>query len=199
MTPQTQETSRPIAAAPGRYAVLHVGCGPASPEKLHACFREPCWREIRVDIDPAVAPDIVASVTDLSMIPTASVHAVWSSHNLEHLFAHEVPRALAEFHRVLRPEGFALITLPDLQKVAELVLRDHMEDTVMTASIGVITTRDIIYGHGPSIAAGQHFMAHKTGFTARTLGEALLEAGFGHVDINRTGYDLWALAENQPR
>ena len=37
-------------------------------------------------------------MTDMSMVDSAAVDAVWSSHNLEHLYAHEVPVALGEFH-----------------------------------------------------------------------------------------------------
>ena len=85
------------------------GCGPFSAEKLHSVFRGPNWREIRVDIDPAVKPDIQASITDLRKdVPDASIDAIWSSHNIEHLYDHEVDPALREFVRVLRPEGFAL-------------------------------------------------------------------------------------------
>src|SRR3954451_8011278 len=96
--------------------VLHVGCGVKLPHKLHQAFHTPEWRELRLDIDPNVQPDIVGSITDMRMVETASVDAVWSSHNLEHLYAHEVPVALAEFYRVLRPGGFLLITMPDLQQ-----------------------------------------------------------------------------------
>lgn len=177
------------------YTVLHVGCGLPHPEKLHAAFRAPGWREVRLDKDPSVAPDIVASITDLSMIPAGSVHAVWSSHNLEHVHAHEVPLALSEFYRVLRPEGFALITLPDLQKVAELIAADRLAEPAYESAVGPITPLDILYGHRPSIAAGHTLMAHKTGFTATSLGRALLLAGFHSVDVNRSGFDLWALAE----
>jgi hypothetical protein len=194
MTIQTMTETQGQAAQAAQLTVLHVGCGPRNPAKLHPIFHEPGWREVRLDADPGVGPDIVASITDLSMIASGSVHAVWSSHNLEHVYAHEVPLALSEFYRVLRPEGIALITLPDLQKVAELVIADQLQATVMASSLGPITTLDIIYGHSPSIAAGQLYMAHKTGFTATTLGEALLQAGFAKVEVNRSGYDLWALA-----
>src|SRR5207248_2053781 len=118
--------------------VLHIGCGTYRPDKLHAQFRVPGWRELRLDADPAVEPDIVASMTDMSMIPSGSVHAIWSSHNLEHIFAHEVAQALKEFHRVLHPEGFALITLPDLQRVAELIAADRLEDTAYMSAAGPI-------------------------------------------------------------
>ena len=112
----------------GVKTVLHVDCGPYNPAELHKTFHGPGWRELPLDIDPRVAPDIVASMTVLPLAGQA-VDAVWSSHNLEHLYAHEVAVALGEFHRVLKPDGFALITLPDLQKVAELVAADRLEDT----------------------------------------------------------------------
>src|SRR5580693_1430150 len=104
----------PQPTSSGTRIVLHVGCGPADGQSLHQSFRGPEWREIRVDLDPDVKPDLVASITDLKPIADGSVDAVWSSHNLEHLSAHEVPVALGEFFRVLAPAGVVLITLPDL-------------------------------------------------------------------------------------
>lgn len=194
LDPATATGPDPDPTAPGR-VVLHVGCGPYSPEKLHRHFRGPGWRELRLDIDPAVGPDIVGSITDLAAIATASVDAVWSSHNVEHLHAHEVPRALGEFLRVLRPGGFALITLPDLQRVAELVAADRLEDPAYLSPAGPIAPLDTLYGHRASIARGNLFMAHHTGFTATTLDGALRRAGFGTVRTQRLGFDLWAYAE----
>ena len=70
--------------------VLHVGCGPQNPEALHPVFRHPQWQELRLDINPAVKPDIVGSMTDMQAVADDSVDAIWSFHNLDHLFAHEV-------------------------------------------------------------------------------------------------------------
>jgi predicted SAM-dependent methyltransferase len=36
--------------------------------------------------------------------------ALYSSHNIEHVFAHEVVPTLKEFRRVLKPDGFVVIT-----------------------------------------------------------------------------------------
>ena len=84
-----------------RKRVLHVGCGIYAEEKLHGVFRGSDWQEIRVDIDPAVKPDIQASITDLRKhVLDASVDAIWSSHNIEHVYDHEVDRVLREFVRV---------------------------------------------------------------------------------------------------
>ncbi len=183
-------------APPALRTVLHVGCGMADPRKLPPAFFEPgAWRELRLDIDPGVVPDIVATITDMSMVESGSVDAVWSAHNLEHLFAHDVPLALAEFRRVLRPEGFALITVPDLQRAAELVAQDRLAEAAYVSPAGPIAPLDMLYGHGAAIAAGNHFMAHRTGFTARTLGIALRQAGFGMVRVIRdNAFALWATA-----
>ncbi|NBD32122.1 MAG: methyltransferase domain-containing protein [Cyanobacteria bacterium] len=175
--------------------VLHVGCGPYNPKKLHATFRTEEWQEVRLDINEAVQPDILASLTDMSAVADHSVDAVWSSHNVEHLYPHEVAIALGEFRRVLKADGFALITLPDLQKVAALVAEDQLEDPAYQSPAGPIAPLDMIYGHRASIARGNHFMAHKTGFTAKTLGNALIKAGFAQVRLKRgNNFDLWAIA-----
>jgi predicted SAM-dependent methyltransferase len=177
--------------------VLHVGCGPRGPHRLHPVFAAGGdWEEIRLDLDPAVQPDIVCSTVDMrGHVPSASVDAVWSSHNMEHLHDHEVPRALAEFHRVLRPDGFFLMRCPDLQSVMEAFLENGLESVAYTSPAGPITPLDMIYGHRPSIAAGNAFMAHKTGFTDMRLARMLLEAGFAGVNTKRAhGFDLWAVA-----
>lgn len=181
---------------PALRTLLHVGCGAAHPDKLPAAFFAPgAWAELRLDIDPSVAPDIVASITDMSVIADASVDAVWSSHNIEHLFAHEVPVALAEFRRVLRPGGFALIATPDLQQAAALIASGQLEDAAYQSAMGPIAPLDILYGFRPSIAAGNHFMGHRTGFTAGTLERLLLAAGFASAQVVRDGhFALWATA-----
>ncbi len=157
--------------------VLNVGCGYPLRQKLHRHFHGPEWREIRLDLDPAVQPDIVCSIIDIGPIAADSVDAVWSSHNLEHLQRHEVPLALAEFLRVLKPHGLLLLTLPDLQQVARLVAEDRLEDSAYISQSGPITPLDMIFGHTASLARGNQFMAHRTGFTARSLQQAADRSG----------------------
>jgi SAM-dependent methyltransferase len=182
------------AAASRKKIVLNVGCGYPARQGLHTSFHGDEWREVRLDIDSGVSPDIVCSITDMQPVGTGSIDAVWSSHNLEHLQRHEVPKALDEFMRVLRPGGYLLLTLPDLQRIAELVAGDALEDEAYLSPSGPITALDMIYGHTPSLARGNHHMAHKTGFTARTLRQLLVDAGFSGVTLQREGYSLWARA-----
>ncbi|MBV8936039.1 MAG: methyltransferase domain-containing protein [Alphaproteobacteria bacterium] len=194
------DPSGPDAPAAPAKIVLNVGCGYPLRQKLHPHFHGPEWREVRLDLDPAVQPDIVCSITDISPVETDSVDAVWSSHNLEHLQRHEVPLALAEFIRVLKPHGLLLLTLPDLQQVAQLVVEDRLEDSAYISQSGPITALDMIFGHTASLARGNKFMAHRTGFTARTLYKLLTEAGFVEVMLRRgSSFDLWATGHKPER
>jgi len=183
----------PGAAAAPTKIVLNVGCGYPLRQRLHRHFHGPEWREIRLDLDPAVQPDIVCSITDIGPVAADAVDAVWSSHNLEHLQRHEVPLALAEFIRVLKPHGLLLLTLPDLQQVARLVAEDRLEDSAYISQSGPITALDMIFGHTASLARGNQLMAHRTGFTARSLHKLLTEAGFVEVALRHgASFDLWA-------
>jgi predicted SAM-dependent methyltransferase len=184
-----------VGQHPGKRVVLHVGCGPHRSEYLEREFPKPDWVEVRLDIDASAKPDIVASMTDLTMIESAAVDAVFSSHNLEHLFAHEVPIALREFSRVLAPLGYALIGVPDLQRVAAMIAEDKIADTAYVSPAGPIAPIDMVYGHRGYIARGMIYMAHKTGFTARSLAQSLVDNGFARADVSRRDWDLWAIAQ----
>jgi len=176
--------------------VLNAGSGPYSPTKLHRLFSDATWREIRLDIDSRANPDMVASVTNMREVVTdASFDAIWSSHNLEHLYAHEVPVALAEFRRVLKADGFALIATPDLETVARLIVDSGLETIAYTSPAGPITPLDMLYGHSPSIGRGNTFMAHKTGYTCDRLGRLIVEAGFAEALVtNASPFELLAIA-----
>ena len=174
--------------------LLHVGCGYKTIKHLPALFHEN-WEEIRLDLDPRTKPDIVGSVVDLSAIDDNSVDTVYSSHNLEHLYSHEVIPALKEFIRVLKPTGFSVITLPDLQSIAQLIVDDKLMDVAYQSKVGAISAIDMVYGHRTSVAAGNRFMPHCTGFTRTSLTAALNNAGFKEVRVLRGNhFDLWAIA-----
>jgi SAM-dependent methyltransferase len=176
--------------------LLHVGCGPKRKAQTTRGFQGDDWRELRLDIDPAVAPDILGTMTDMSAVADASVDALYSSHNIEHLYPYEVPIALAEFARVLRPEGFVVLTCPDLKSVAALVAEDKLLDAAYTSPAGPISAIDMIYGHRSALARGNHYMAHRCGFTLKVLLGTLRSVGFAEVaGMERPKYfDLWAVA-----
>ena len=179
---------------------LHVGCGHKRKDRTTAGFAD--WKELRFDIDDTVLPDLVGTMTDMSSVASASVNAIFSSHNIEHLYPHEVPKALAEFVRVLSDDGFAVITCPDIQSVCALVAEDKLTEPAYTSPAGPIAPLDILYGHRASMAQGNLYMAHRCGFTERVLTGTLKTAGFASVASIKRGapfFDLWALASKTPR
>lgn len=184
-----------IAAPPGARLVLHVGCGMPEETGLHERFLGSEWVELRLDVDPGVQPDIVATITDMSPVPDASVDAVYSHHNIEHVFAHEVPLVMSEFFRVLKPGGEVLLGTPDLQNVARTIASGRLEDPLYRSGSGKITALDIVYGLRSDLASGREYMAHKTGFTRGTLARKLGAAGFVDIEVTRAvPYALWASA-----
>lgn len=181
--------------------VLHVGPGHRrNGAPLPPCFQGQGWRELRLDIDPANEPDLLGSMLDMAAVASGSVAAVYSAHNIEHVHAHEVPVVLGEFFRVLQADGYAVITCPDLQAVAALIANDQLTEPAYQSPAGPISPLDILYGHGAALAAGHHAMAHKCGFTLKTLTTALQAAGFQAVAGKRRarGFDLWVVATRKP-
>ncbi len=180
--------------------ILHVGPGhKQSGAKLPVVFQSSEWQEIRFDIDPANEPDIVGSMLDMSMVDSRSVDSVYSSHNIEHVYAHEVKKVLDEFLRVLKDDGFLVITCPDLQTICGLVAQDKLGEPAYQSPAGPITPLDILYGHGAAIADGHVYMAHKCGFTQKTLTQSLQQAGFTTIAGKRrlAAFDLWFVASKK--
>ena len=182
---------------------LHVGCGPKRKNQTTRGFNTPEWAEIRLDIDASVQPDVIGTMVDLSAVESDSVDAIYSSHNIEHLYPHEVPLALAEFLRVLKPNGFFVATCPDLQSVCKLIAEDKLTDTAYTSPAGPIAPLDILYGHRPAMAKGNLYMAHRCGFTQKVLSGTLQSCGFKSVATMARGrapfFDLFALASKSER
>ncbi len=178
---------------------LHVGCGPSRKEQAGPVFSGDDWHELRLDIDPSVQPDIIGTMTDMSAVDDESVDAVFSSHNIEHLYPHEVGLALAEFKRVINRNGFVVITCPDLQSVCRLVADDKLTDTAYMSPAGPIAPLDILYGLRSALAAGNLYMAHRVGFTLKVLMSTLTASGFQRVaGIQRPQYlDLYVLGTKQ--
>jgi len=114
----------------------------------------------------------------MKLVETASVDAVYSAYNIDHIYAHEVPIALGEFYRVLKDDGLVIIKCPDLQSVAEAVVQDKLLDTLYVSPIGPISAIDIMYGNRQEISDGNKYMEKKVGFTYTALDRSFFEAGF---------------------
>ena len=152
--------------------VLHVGCGTTPlPVFMRHCA------EVRLDVDPAAKPDLVA---DMAHLPAdiGPFDGVFSCHSLEHLYPHDVGPCLEGFRRVLKPGGVVIVHVPDLEGVAAT------DEVLFMSQVGPITGLDMIYGHRASLKDCPA-MAHHSGFVADTLRDALEAAGFLNVKVER--------------
>ena len=182
--------------------LLHVGCGMKDKSQTTPGFASPDWVETRYDIDQSVTPDVVGSLVDLAAFSDETMDAVFSSHNIEHLYPHEVPQALSEFCRVLNDDGYLVITCPDLRGVCELVAQDRLLEAAYESPAGPIAPIDILYGFRKALAEGNLYMAHRCGFTEKVLRASLHQAGFETtVSMARPApfYDLFALGSKRLR
>ena len=187
-----------MSGAQRERVLINVGCGLRNASTLPGYFDD--WRQLRVDIDAAVQPDILADLTDLSPIPDGSADAVWAAHCVEHLYEHQVKIALAEFRRVLREDGFVCVIVPDLQIVAQYVAADRLHETLYDSPAGPVTPHDIVFGFGAAIAGGRTSMAHRCGFTPTMLQRCFSELPYGEVLLRRRSaeFELVAVARATP-
>jgi len=125
-------------------------------------------------VDNRLAPNyFLRNVDDLYGVRSRSVSVLYSSHTLEHtsLVRGETARALAEWHRVLRPGGLLFLSVPDLEMLARLYLR-HSYPTALRDML-----QHMIYG-----GQDDPFDYHLSGFDERVLRGLLLKAGFCEVE-----------------
>ena len=142
------------------------------------------WKQVLLDIDPRSGADVICDARELQSRPAAKFDAIYCSHNLEHYFAHDVPKVLSGFHHVLKPDGFVELKVPDIQALMEHLVRYGMglDDPLYMSPFGPVTALDVIYGFGKEIReSGSDFWAHKTGFSPKRLERAVMQAGFPFV------------------
>lgn len=124
------------------------------------------YKEITLDIDKTYNPDIVADVKDLSALPSESFDCIFASHILEHIHYFLVPTVLKEFQRILKPNGFARIVVPNIKIVSEYLENDCMLDTIYESNSGPVTALDLLYSQKYYTRKNSFdFAFHKTGFT----------------------------------
>ena len=174
--------------------LVNLGSGGGT-ARLPAFFEH--WRNVRVDVDPATEPDLVADLVDLGAIPADTADAVWVCHSLEHLYRHQVVGALSEMRRIVKPSGFVCVRVPDLQTVAGHIADDRLHEVLYTSEAGPVTAHDVLFGFGPDVARGRTAMAHRTGFTPTVLVRSLKQAGFASLFVRRQpNLELVALARD---
>lgn len=140
------------------------------PLKLHIGGQEthPDWKILDVESRPEV--DYVANAQDLSQFESNSIDVIYASHVLEHFYYNlnnELIDTLKEWHRVLKPEGKLLISVPDLKTLCWIYLNPNL------LPIERHQLMRIMFGGQTNI-----YDVHKVGFDFEILALYLEESGF---------------------
>jgi predicted SAM-dependent methyltransferase len=170
-----------VLADPARRNVLNVGGGSRA---IALPGHYAGWGQLMLDIDPRAQPDVLLDARELAQLDAELFDAVYCSHNLEHYYAHDVPKVLAGFAHVLKADGFAEIRVPDVAAVAREIAQQgrDLDDILYSSPAGPISVHDVLYGLARTIQkTGDDYFAHKTGFTPRRLAATLSAAGFAQV------------------
>jgi predicted SAM-dependent methyltransferase len=138
--------------------------------KLHIGGKKPHPEWKILDVEPRPEVDYVANADDLSLFESNSIESIYASHVLEHFYYglnNQLINTLKEWHRVLKPGGNLLISVPDLKTLCWLYLNPNLMPLERHHLMR------IIFGGQTNI-----YDVHKVGFDFEILALYLEEAGF---------------------
>lgn len=107
-----------------------------------------------------------ADVSSLPFYKDNSVELIYACHVLEHFGRHEYRDVLAEWYRVLKPQGILRLAVPDFEVVVSIYQNAGLVDG-LTGLVGLVSG-------GQRDATDYHKMI----FDEPLLGQSLLEVGF---------------------
>lgn len=145
--------------------ILHIGCGDVH---IPGC--------INVDLRPTRATDIVQDCVTLTSIPSAGIRMVYANAFLEHIFLRQRLLCFRSIRRVLRDDGYAVITaIPDFERIAQAYLQ--IKPGIISPVFDLMNVYRYTHGE-PEGALDWLAQLHKSLFDALTLVSLLNMAGF---------------------
>lgn len=171
--------------------LLHVGAGGQRAQQSQFGKDLADYHEISLDIDKSSNPDIVADFKDLSALPENSMDAILCSHALEHVDACDTALVLKGFERLLKPDGFARVIVPNMKIPAQKIAEGKPEAVLYVSPAGPITALDMFYGHRVSVKMGKEAMRHCNGFTKESFENILRDLRIAG-SVKEEGFDLVA-------
>ena len=144
---------------------LHWGCGLNTP-----------YGWVNSDIEAGPGVDVVADILQGLPLPDNMFDCVVSIHALPEIPFGELPKALAELRRVMRPGGVLRLGLPDLEKAIRAYQTKDVDyflipDEVAKSISGKMIFQLLWYGRSKSM------------FTADSTTELLEKAGFRDIRV----------------
>jgi SAM-dependent methyltransferase len=150
-----------------------------------------------LDINPnAPDVDIVGTAWPLEL-PDQSVGEIRAVDVLEHLSYWDTPAILADWFRVLRPDGRIYIQVPDAETIMEWFVRrpaaltDRLPANLPQTPLAGAAWR-LLGGHRDGVYAGDNddfrWNAHYALFSESSLRKAMMAAGFVDIDIQTNAH-----------
>ena len=141
---------------------LNVGCG-----GRHL----PGFKNIDIQATRAgKVPDIQADLRKIPL-PDECAEEIWAIHVFEHFYRWECEDVIAEWKRLLKPNGLLVLELPNLEKACQNILHGkfiagkHIDQIGMWALYGDPRYKD-------------PYMIHRWAWTPKSLTDFLAENGF---------------------
>lgn len=130
---------------------------------------------VNVDVVPSPKaprpPDILANALSIPL-PDACADELMAIHGFEHLYLWEAPRALAEWHRLLKPGGRLVLEMPDVLKCAKNLIK------LIEGSDEKALNSQAMHGLYGDPSKEDPWMIHRWGWTPKTIRPVLKRAGF---------------------
>lgn len=139
--------------------------------RLHIGGREAKAGWQILNVQPGEGVDYVGDIQDLSQFAAESCDEIYASHVLEHVSIARILPTLRGFHRILKPGGRVMISVPDLEVLCKLFIHPQMQKP---ARFHVMT---MMFG-GQVDSADFHYV----GLTFEFLSDYLAGAGFSRFE-----------------
>lgn len=171
--------------------LLNIGSGPPTvPMPPHYDG----WDVVRLDMEASFEPDLCMDALDVGTLPWGSYDAAYCCHFLEHLYPADLDRFLLGVYRVIGPDGWFEVRVPDaLAACKAAAFHDDLDAPCYDSPGGLIRAWDILYGYLPYQMREGKVMAHHNAFSQRSLTDTLRLYGFGLVYVSRAHFQLCAV------
>jgi predicted SAM-dependent methyltransferase len=154
---------------------LYLGIGDGEIDPYHYKWIDETWTKVDKFIE---RPDVLKMDARKLEFEPGTIEAIYASHIVEHIPYPDIPKMLENWFTVLQPGGWVHINVPDMEWIAEhLVKLCHGDYSGMTH---YATPTDLIN----RVIYGTHHHEgeiHHSGYTEDVLRQCLQDAGF--VDI----------------
>ena len=149
---------------------LNIGCGKQTWEGFYCVDAVPHPKATRpLDLVHAFVFE-GEQLTNPLPLPDGVASEVHNYHFIEHVYRWESPALLREFSRLLQPGGKLIMELPDIGKCARNLLKGAKDQMTMWGFYGDPGWKD-------------PYMCHRWGYTAGSIAELLMDAGFTHINV----------------